>query len=185
MKRIASARCVLVIALLVTLASSSLGAVASGVAPAAHNPDLVAQLGGDSNAKVTAKSNSDEISPRVYLALVMSSYSYDNTITDIVFDPPSPASLKYWDPIDITFKYTTVYTGGVRMWAIGYANDQPQPYTGSDLYPGLSSGVTTRSITVFGATGTVVIDRVEFIMRTQEGVTLVEFNVPVEYTYTP
>ncbi|HQE98499.1 MAG TPA: hypothetical protein PLH19_14060 [Anaerolineae bacterium] len=183
MKRIASARFVLVIALLATLVSSSLGAAASGVAPAAQNPELVAQLGGDSNAKVTAKSNSDEISPRVYLALVLSSYG--NTITDIVFDPPSPASLKYWDPINITFKYTTVYTGGVRMWAIGYANDQRQPYTGSDLYPGPSSGVTTRSITVFGATGTVVIDRVEFIMRTQEGVTLVEFNVPVEYTYTP
>ena len=131
------------------------------------------------------KPHSDEFTFTVYLPTVMSSYSYTNTITDITFDPPSPASLNYWDSVDIAFKYTTIYTGGVQMWAIGYADGKSQPYAGSGSYAGPSSGVITRSITVFGATGIVTVDTVKFIMRTEDGLTLVEFNVPVEYIYTP
>jgi hypothetical protein len=98
----------------------------------------------------------------VYIPLAMLSYTSINTITDIVFDPPSPASLDYWEPVSITFSYNTVYNGAVQMWAIGYADGESQPYRGSPSYPAPSSGVITRAITVFSGAGSTVIDTLEF-----------------------
>jgi len=121
----------------------------------------------------------------VYLPLAMLSYTSINTITDIIFDPPSPASLDYWEPVSITFSYNTVYSGEVQMWAIGYADGESQPYRGSPSYPAPSSGVITRAITVFSGSGSTVIDTVEFRMVADDDSVLVEFDVLVEYTYGP
>ncbi|MFW6082641.1 MAG: hypothetical protein ACOC8C_01160 [Chloroflexota bacterium] len=112
--------------------------------------------------------------------------SYESAITDIVFDPPSPATLHYRETVDITFHYSTNYPGGFRMWAIGYADGDAQPYTGSELYNGPASGTATRGVSVWGGDGTVTIDTVKFRMVTEDrSTTLVEFTVPVEFNYVP
>lgn len=109
-----------------------------------------------------------------------------SAITNIVFDPSSPARLHYRDTVDITFDYATTYPGGFRMWAVGYADGDVQPYKASPLYNGPASGTATRGISVWSGTGTVTIDTVRFSM-VMEGcrTTLVEFTVPVEYNYIP
>jgi hypothetical protein len=108
-----------------------------------------------------------------------------SSFSEIGLAPPSPAELRYRDPVVVTFHYSTTYSGTFRMWAVPYAGGNRHAYTDSPLYTGPTAGYTSRSVTVFAGTGEVVIDEVRIEMRTEGGETLTESSVPVHYTYRP
>jgi hypothetical protein len=110
-----------------------------------------------------------------------------NSIHDITFSPPSPATLRIMQPVNITFSYSTNHSGGVRMWAVPYSNgERAGAYTGSNVYSGPGEGTVTRSITVFPSEGETVIDEVRFELRAEESQqTLFDLSMPVNYTFTP
>ncbi len=108
----------------------------------------------------------------------------DNTITNITLDPSSPASLELGEEVTVNFDYSTVASGGVRIYVRPYTNGESTPnYAahGSPLYEtGSGSGDGFFTITDMPAR----VDQLKFEM-TNDGQTetLLEFYMPVEYTF--
>lgn len=106
-----------------------------------------------------------------------------STITNVQFDPASPASLVFSEPVNIAFDYTTPIPGGVRIFtSTGGA------VCGSPDYPtGSGSGMSCFTVgSGGGGTGSVTISQVNLYMVTAQRPfrQAVEIFVPVEFTYT-
>ena len=108
-----------------------------------------------------------------------------HSISNIQFDTLSPRSLALNAEVGITFNYTTVDTGGVRIF--------PRPFTRGDLTPNyaasgspvfpVGSGAGSASFTILA--GDVTIDSVRFLMTNEnQTLTHLEYFVPVNYHYS-
>lgn len=108
-----------------------------------------------------------------------------HAISNIQFSPPPPASLLLNQDVDITFDYTTVEPGGVRIFARPYTAGSPTPdYAahGSPNYPvGTGNGDGNFTITA----GNSVVDEIRFTMlNDDQSVLLLEIFVPVHYIFS-
>jgi hypothetical protein len=111
-------------------------------------------------------------------------YGQVGSLTDVAFDPPSPAALSVGDTVWVTFDYTTPQSRDIQITAV--------PYTGSDPAPGYAagdgriylrgSGIGTEWFTLPGGPGSV--DRV--LMWTGNSavqVTYIQFFIPVSFSF--
>jgi hypothetical protein len=99
---------------------------------------------------------------------------------------PAPAVLSFAQPVTGTFYYSTTYAGPFFVWAIGYSDGVRQPYRCSPTYYGPASGTAVGAIPVFGSTGSLAIDKVQFLMRSADGLELlVDFVVSEQYLFAP
>ncbi len=104
-------------------------------------------------------------------------------ITNIKFDPPSPATLGFNDRVTFTFDYTTTEPGGVYIWGTPFTGESlpgGSAMHGSVLHPAgqgsLSGWFTIRE-------GAKTVDRVRFQMTDADRNVLYEAFVDVSYTY--
>ncbi len=104
-------------------------------------------------------------------------------ITNIRFDPPSPATLGFNDRVTFTFDYTTTEPGGVYIWGRAFTGgniSRGSAGPGSVLHPtgegSLSGWFTIRD-------GAKTVDQVRFQMTDADYNVLYEVLVDVSYTY--
>ncbi|MFH1893861.1 MAG: FlgD immunoglobulin-like domain containing protein [Candidatus Zixiibacteriota bacterium] len=106
-------------------------------------------------------------------------------VTDIACYPPSPATIGFTQPIDVTFTYSTDEPSGVRIFVRPFTNGQLTPWYeahNSPVYP-TGTGVATGSFTILH--GEVTVDSLRFQMRTADMSTLLlQTFCPVEYLFT-
>jgi hypothetical protein len=108
----------------------------------------------------------------------------NGSLTDVAFDPPSPATLAIGDTVRVTFDYTTPQSKDIVITAVPYTGSNPTPgYTAGDGRIYLrGSGIGTEWFTLPGGPGTV--DRV--LMRTRGAtvaVTYIEYFIPVSFSF--
>lgn len=91
----------------------------------------------------------------VFLVVIWPPVAWGDSISDVRLSPSRPASLSYGEEIKITFKYSTNYAGGVRIW--------PRPMTGGKRSPNYAASghFTIRSKDVF-------VDGIRFEIRTDD-----------------
>ena len=111
-------------------------------------------------------------------------FFYAHSITNIVLNPTSPATLMPNDYVNITFDYGTTEANGVNIWARPFSNGSLTPgyfAHGSPDYPsGHGSGTGYFGIPY----GNVAVDQIRFQMyNLSETVLLREVFVPVLYRY--
>ncbi len=106
-----------------------------------------------------------------------------HAITDIRFDPPSPATLEFNDRVTFTFDYTTTEPGGVYIWGTPFTGGSlpgGSAMHGSVLHPtgegSLSGWFTIRD-------GAKTVDQVRFQMVDADRNVLYEAFIDVSYTY--
>ncbi len=109
---------------------------------------------------------------------------YAHSITNIVLNPASPATLMPNDYINVTFDYATTEANGVQIFARPISNGSPTPgYHAhpSDIYPaGHGSGTGWFYIPY----GNVMVDEIRFQMYNYgQTVLLLEIFIPVRYRY--
>ena len=128
--------------------------------------------------------NADESKVLLEFFLDLEFLFYAHSITNIVLNPTSPATLMPNDHVNITFDYATTEANGVRIWARPFTNGSLTPgygAHGSPLYPvGHGSGGGYFFIPY----GNVAVDQVRFQMYdANETVLLLELFIPVLYRY--
>lgn len=107
-----------------------------------------------------------------------------HSLTNISFSPSSPASLPNSTPVVVNFQYSTYHAGGVRLWAVPYADGaQVGAYEGSPVEPAGTRRLT-RQVTNLASTATV--DEIRIEMRAADSrETLLLLTYPVSYTFAP
>jgi hypothetical protein len=100
-------------------------------------------------------------------------------ITNIVFDPVSPAEVELEEHVDVTFDYTTEEAGGVRIWCdTDNGNQMTSP---SPLHP-VGSGSGSTWFTILGAEATITSFRL-YMMDATGTQLLYETTVVVDYDF--
>ena len=109
----------------------------------------------------------------------------DYAITNIQLTPPSPASLRFNDQVNITFDYITNEADGVSIFARPFTDGAPTPgYSAhpSPIYPA-GSGVGVGFFTVMAGENTV--DQIRFqMMNANMSALLLEVFIPVDYHFS-
>jgi hypothetical protein len=126
----------------------------------------------------------------VFIVVFCSRVVRCDSISNVRLSPSLPASLSHGEEIQITFKYSTNYTGGVRIWPrpmTGGQRSSNYAASGSPLYAaGTGSGsghFTIRS-------GDVFVDAIRFEIRTEDKDSsgnrrlLHEQTIPVRYRFS-
>ncbi|MEW6216764.1 MAG: PKD domain-containing protein, partial [Candidatus Bipolaricaulota bacterium] len=106
-----------------------------------------------------------------------------HSITNIRFDPPSPATLEFNDRVTFTFDYTTTEPGGVYIWGTPFTGGSlpgGSAMHGSVLHP-MGEGSLSGFFTI--TAGAKTVDQVRFRMTDADRNVLYEALVDVSYTY--
>jgi hypothetical protein len=119
------------------------------------------------------------------IVLLVGFEAYCDNISNIQFNPISPASLTFNQNVSLTFDYTTDEAGGVRIFARPFSNGSLTPNyaaSGSPIYPsGSGSGSGNFTIT----SGDIVVDEIRFQMwDANQTSLLLEFFIPVQFIYS-
>ena len=113
------------------------------------------------------------------------SASPQRSISDIVFDPPSPATLGLGERVNVTFSYATDEAGGVRIFATPFTDGgvtAGSSFAGSSLLP-VGEGSASRFFLV--SSDPAAVDQVRLTMRDADGTRLLfETFVSVDYTFS-
>jgi hypothetical protein len=105
-------------------------------------------------------------------------------VTDISFEPTSPAFFTTGHYDSIRFTYTHNYAGGVLLWAVPRFGSTGQPdfgYTPSAVLP-VGSATLTRSFTVYSENHFINKVRYRMVNSTQTE-TLLTWEVPVQFYF--
>jgi hypothetical protein len=105
-------------------------------------------------------------------------------VTDISFEPTSPAFFTTGHYDSIRFTYTHNYAGGVLLWAVPRFGSTGQPnfgYTPSAVLP-VGSATLTRSFTVYSENHFINKVRYRMVNATQTE-TLLTWEVPVQFYF--
>jgi len=120
----------------------------------------------------------------ISVLLVLPATGLGHSITNIVFTPPSPATVDFEDQVTLTFDYETDEATGVRIF--------PRPVTLGGLTTHYSASASPLYATGSGSgsgyftitEGTVVVDQVRFQMwDANQDDLLLEIFVDVDYTF--
>lgn len=107
-----------------------------------------------------------------------------NMVTEVSLTPDSPNILANGQQVTVRFKYRTTDTGGVRIFARPYTDNNLTPNygaCGSPLYA-FPSGSGSCTFTI--STGSVNVDNIRFQMYNANQTTrLFEAFIPVHYRY--
>lgn len=111
-----------------------------------------------------------------------------HSISDVSFDPPSPAALPFATHVTVRYRYTTQEAGGVRVWVTPLSLGNPvarRAWSGSLLCP-CGRGTSDAWFTVHSGAGAVTVDEVSLLMVTAQGEKpLFEARIPVHYHFGP
>ncbi|MHC4314781.1 MAG: right-handed parallel beta-helix repeat-containing protein, partial [Planctomycetota bacterium] len=111
-------------------------------------------------------------------------FFYAHSITNIVLNPTSPATLMPNDYVNITFDYGTTEANGVNIWARPFSNGALTPGYGAHPSPDYPSGYGSGTGWFYIPYGNVAVDQIRFQMyNLSETVLLREVFVPVLYRY--
>jgi hypothetical protein len=111
-------------------------------------------------------------------------FFYAHSITNIVLNPTSPATLMPNDYINVTFDYGTTEANGVQIFARPISNGSPTPGYHAHPSPDYPSGHGSGTGWFYIPYGNVAVDQIRFQMyNLGQTVLLREVFVPVLYRY--
>ncbi len=112
-------------------------------------------------------------------------YFAENSITNIILSPPTPYDLYTGDQVNFTFDYSTAESDGVRIFGRPFTEGQlSNDYFahGSIIYPGGKG----EGSGYFGLDSPGTVDQIRFRMYdADQNNILLEFFIPVDYTFNP